>query len=170
MNGLGIPNRLRIARLTLGGTALGLLGLLVAPIVSEGRVVPRDGFWGGNVWSQACDESGCSRVAELGYFKLRSRMVTEVGYNVLVACYNRDTRATYDVYFTADQSNVRARLNSRGIARFTREERSDGRSGDVTVTVDFSTPRPRLEVRMVVGGQIERCNGRTTLPVRTFRG
>lgn len=162
-------DRLRPIRLGVIGAVLGLVVLLIAPLVSEGRVVPRDGFWGGSSREQACDESGCVRVSELGYFKLRSREVREVGYNVLVACYNRDTRATYDRFFTVDQRRASARLDSRGVARFTREEGSDGRTGRVTVTVDFSARRPVMKIRLAVGGRIERCNGNTTLPVKTAR-
>jgi hypothetical protein len=99
-------------------------------------------------------------------FKLRARRVRQVGYNVLVACYNRDTRATYDVFFTVTKRRATARLDSRGVARFTREERSDGRIGRVSVTIDFSGRRPLMKVRIAVGGRIERCNGNTTLPVK----
>lgn len=162
-------DRLRPVRLGVIGAVLVLVVLLIAPLVSEGRVVPRDGLWGGSVREQACDESGCVRVSELGLFKLRAREVREVGYNVLVACYNRDTRATYDVFFTVTRRSAAARLNSRGVARITREERSDGRIGRVTVTIDFSGRRPLMKVRIAVGGRIERCNGNTTLPVKTSR-
>jgi hypothetical protein len=167
MIGFGsVDDLVRPVRLGLIGAALGLVALLIAPFASEGRVVPRDGLWGGSVRGQACDESGCVRVTELGLFKLRARKVRQVGYNVLVACYNRDTRATYDVFFTVTKRRATARLDSRGVARFTREERSDGRIGRVSVTIDFSGRRPLMKVRIAVGGRIERCNGNTTLPVK----
>jgi hypothetical protein len=144
--------------------ALGFLLMLVAATPTADSA-PRNGFWGGGVRSTACFEDGCARVRELGYFKVRSREVTEVGYNVLVACYNRDTRDTYDVFFTVDQGEARARFSSRGVARFTQQRSSDGRRGRVSTVMDLSGNRPTMEVRMRVGGPVERCNGRTTIPV-----
>ena len=102
---------------------------------------------------------------ETGYFELRSRVVREVGYNVVIACYNRETRQSYDRYFTVDESRVTARLNGNGVARFSQRKTSDFRSGQVRTTVDFSGARPTLEVVMEVG-RFEVCNGRTTFRVQ----
>ncbi|MFM9077996.1 MAG: hypothetical protein ACKORM_07265, partial [Solirubrobacterales bacterium] len=86
------------------------------------------------------------------------------------ACYNRETRESYDRYFTVNRANVQARLDSNGVARFSRQHSSDGRSGSADVTIDFSRSRPLMKIRLDVSGRVERCNGLTTLPVRTSRG
>ncbi|MFM8889250.1 MAG: hypothetical protein ACKOGM_04625 [Solirubrobacterales bacterium] len=151
--------------LLLAGTAL------VLPATSGGRYAPRDGFWGGMGSTIACFiGADCGRTSETAYFKLRSRTVKEVGYNVVVACYNRETRESYDRYFTVNRANVQARLDSNGVARFSRQQSSDGRSGSADVTIDFSRSRPLMKIRLDVSGRVERCNGLTTLPVRTSRG
>ena len=127
--------------------------------------MPRDGTWGGFKWTIACFTVGCGKTIQTGYFELRSRVVREIGYNVVIGCYNPETRQSYDRYFTVDQSRASARLNDNGVARFSQTKSSDSRSGTVTTTVDFSGARPTLTVVMEVG-RFEVCDGRTTFRVK----
>lgn len=153
------------SRLALAG-ALAALATTAAP--ASAAVIPRDGSWGGTLTSTACDpQQGCAPTDELGFFKLRARVVSAVSYTVLIACYNRETRETYDRYFTGGTAFPRRqRVPDRLVLTEQYEERSDGRSGSVTTTLDFRGSRAKLKVRMNVGGSVERCNGNTTIPLR----
>lgn len=147
-------------------TAVALTAVGAAPATAA--VIPRDGSWGGTITSQACEpELGCAPTDELGFFKLRSRVVSAVSYTVLVACYNRDTRETYDRAFTGGKAFPRRQRVPAGLVLTrTYDEASDGRSGSVTTTMDFRGSQAKLKVRMTVNGVVERCNGRTTIPLR----
>ncbi|MBJ7469794.1 MAG: hypothetical protein JHD16_00755 [Solirubrobacteraceae bacterium] len=147
--------------------ALLAAGVTATPAIAD--VVPRDGAWGGTITSEACDpaQGGCAPTEELGFFKLRARTVSALSYTVLVACYNRETRETYDRAFTGGKrfpSGQRVPTNLRLVETY--DESSDGRSGSATTTLDFRGSRAKLTVRLSVGGSIERCTGRTTIPLR----
>lgn len=151
-------------RLALAG-AVAALVTTTAPAAAG--VVPRDGSWGGTLTSTACDQQeGCAPTDELGFFKLRSRVVSAMSYTVLIACYNRETRDTYDRYFTGGKAFPRGqRVPGRLVLTERYDERSDGRSGAVTATLDFRGSRAKLKVRINVAGGIEQCNGNTTIPL-----
>ncbi len=157
---------MRRRRLCIVASTLALTAVSATPATAS--VIPRDGSWGGTITSQACEpELGCAPSDELGFFKLRSRVVSAVSYTVLVACYNRDTRETYDRAFTGGKVFPRRQRIPAGLVLTeTYDEASDGRSGSVTTTLDFRGRQAKLKIRMTVGGTIERCNGRTTIPLR----
>lgn len=157
---------MRRRRLCIVASALTLTAVGATPATAA--VIPRDGSWGGTVTSQVCEpELGCAPTDELGFFKLRSRVVSAVSYTVLVACYNRDTRETYDRAFTGGKAFPRRQRVPAGLVLTqTYDEASDGRSGSVTTTMDFRGRQAKLKIRMTVNGTVERCNGRTTIPLR----
>lgn len=145
--------------------AFAALASTAAPATAA--VIPRDGSWGGTITSTACEpQVGCAPTDELGFFKLRARKVSALSYTVLVACYNRDTRETYDRAFTGGKAFPRNQRVPGGLVLTKRYgESSDGRSGSVTATLDFRGRQAKLTVRMTVNGHFERCNGRTTIPL-----
>jgi hypothetical protein len=152
-------------------TALVLAGALVALVFAapaSAAVVPRDGSWGGTVTTTACEpQAGCAPTDEIGFFKLRSRAVSALSYTVVIACYNRETRETYDRYFTGGKAFPRNQRVPGGLVLTKRyRESSDGRSGSVTTTMDFRGSRAKLKLRLAVSGTVERCNGNTTIPLR----
>jgi hypothetical protein len=148
-----------------------LAGLFIAAAPASGTIIPRDGAWAGTAGTTFCDpDDGCSDTDELGYFTLRARVVGAMSYTVVITCYDRETRQPYDRYFTGGKAFPRnTRIPGLLVTR-RYDEVSEGRSGAVTTTLDYRGSRAKLLVRVQIAGTVdgtyERCNGRTTIPLR----
>lgn len=133
--------------------------------VAYAGVVPRTGTWAGSAQTTANLEDG-SRVnaTEQALFELKNRSIQNLEIQLVLACYNRDSRATYDVYYGPVKRESLGRLGSglETTKRFTADDGS-GRRANVTAGFDYRGSRAKLRIRVSWRGQVERCSGRTTL-------
>jgi len=143
-------------------SAVAILTLcLAAP--AGASVVPRNGLWGGITSTSACLENGCGPTDEQVVFRLSERRAREMKLLVVVACYNRDTRQTYDRYFTAKINRAGTiGTNLRGSANVAVRDSAAARSGTARISYDFRGRKAKLLAVLNVSGTLESCNGRTT--------
>ncbi|MFM8763029.1 MAG: hypothetical protein ACKOFC_07220 [Solirubrobacterales bacterium] len=144
---------------------LSVAAFLTVGSVAQAGVVPRTGTWAGSATTNATLEDGTSVVAtEQALFELRNRSIRNFEVQVMLFCYNRDTRASYDVYYGPIKRASLGRL-APGLdvtKRFTADDGS-GRRANVSVRFDYRGSRAKLGLGVSWRGEIERCNGRATL-------
>lgn len=145
-----------------GISAVAFLGV---GAVAQAGVVPRTGTWAGSASTTATLEDGSRvRATEQALFELKNRSIQNLGMQVVLACYNRDSRRSYDVYFgpVTRESLGRLAPGLEVTKRFTADDGS-GRRANVTARFDFRGSRAKLGLRLSWRGQAESCAGRTTL-------
>lgn len=126
-------------------------------------VVPRNGYWGGITSTTACLETGCGPTDEQVFFRLSERRAQKMQLAVVVACYNRDTRQTYDRYFNTKISQAgRIGTDLKGSANVAVRDTGASRRGTARLTYDFRGRKAKLLAVLNVSGTFERCNGRTS--------
>lgn len=142
-----------------------VFAFLAMGTVAQAGVVPRTGTWAGSEQTTAYFEDGSQvRATEQGLFELKNRAIQNFEMQVILACYNRETRDTYDVYYGPLKRESLGRL-APGLdvtRRFTADDGS-GRRANVTAQFDYRGSRAKLGLRVSWRGQVERCSGRVTL-------
>lgn len=142
-----------------------VIAFLALATVAQAGVVPRTGTWSGSEPTTAYFEDGSRvRATEQALFELKNRAIRNFEMQVVLACYNRETRDTYDVYYGPLKRESLGRL-APGLdvtRRFTADDGS-GRRANVAARFDYRGSRAKLGLRVSWRGQVERCNGRATL-------
>lgn len=139
--------------------------LVAGSSVAYAGVVPRTGTWAGSAQTTAYFEDGSQvNATEQALFELVKQRIQNLELQVVLACYNRETRDTYDVYYGPLKRESLGRLGSglETTKRFTADDGS-GRRANVTAQFDYRGSRAKLRIRVSWRGQVERCSGRTTL-------
>lgn len=130
-------------------------------------MIPRDGTWAGSATTQGVLEDGLPvTMTEQASFQMRRRAITAFDYQLALACYNRDSRSTYDVYFGPAKRSSLGQLRPGLERRFSfRGDDGSGRKPQVVATLNYRGSRARLSLRATWRGAAERCSGRVTLPL-----
>jgi hypothetical protein len=106
-------------------------------------------------------------MVEVGQFKLRRNEVSAMKYMVVVTCLNRESGDYYDRSFTGGAAFPADQRIGRDLTlTATYDETSDMRDAEVRTVVDFRGRRAKLLVRLQINGEVERCTGNATIPLR----
>ena len=121
----------------------------LVPLAQAG-VVPRDGTWGGSRPATASLEDGTQvRTTEQALFELKNRSIRNFEMAVLINCYNRQSRKSYDVFYGPLKRPSLGGLGTglEATKRFTADDGS-GRRADVSARFDYRGSRAKLILRV----------------------
>ena len=137
----------------------------LVPLAQAG-VLPRDGTWGGSRPATASLLDGTQfQTTEQALFELKNRSIRNFEMQVLINCYDRRSRNSYDVFYGPLKVPSLGGLGTglEATKRFTADDGS-GRRADVSARFDYRGSRAKLVLRVRWNGQVESCtSGRVTL-------